>query len=90
MKTVWKFAIQPLHVQHVKMPEGAKILCVGVQNGEAFLWAEVDPSAKETHRRIQVEGTGHEMHDELENDRRYIGTFFLSGGELVYHVYERI
>lgn len=90
MKTVWKFKLEVLTVQNVDMPAGAKILCVNPQDGEVALWAEVDTNAKKTPRRIEIYGTGHEMHEDIGVERVYIGTFFLRGGLLVFHVYERV
>jgi len=87
MKAVWKFPLQAIDGQTVEMPEGAKILCVQVQNGVPCMWAVCDPAVtvRKEKRYFAVVGTGH-PHDVIPKD--YIGTFQLEGGGLVFHVFE--
>jgi hypothetical protein len=86
MKTIWKFPLEVTDVQSVRMPRGARILCVQVQGGVPCLWAEVDPQAASEDRTLRIYGTGHPM---AEGEQRvYIGTFQLVQMEMVFHVYE--
>ena len=82
--TVWKFPLPMTNVAEVSMPTGARILYVGIQAGEPFLWAAVDPNAEAERRRVRVAGTGHGLGDV----GAYIGSFMMAGGALVFHVFE--
>lgn len=85
MKTIWKFPIQVTDYQKIDMPARAKILCVQIQGGEPYLWAEVDSEEDYVTRLIHVYGTGHAM---PQDTGRYIGTFQMMQGRLVFHAYE--
>lgn len=84
MTQVWKFVVTD-DVHGVAMPKGAKILTAHEQDGNICLWAEVQPNNESEFRYFEIFGTGHEM---SAKDRQYIGTAFLMGGRLVFHVYE--
>lgn len=88
MMTIFKYAINVTNVSVVEMPVNADILCVQVQNGEPFLWAVVSDLAPKIPRIIETFGTGHRMPN--KDRRKYIGTYQLEGGALVFHVFERI
>ena len=96
MKKVYKYPLnldEPINF--VVMPEGAQILCVQVQqpNGNTefqtptpCLWALVDAGKKpkEMHK-ILTYGTGHQIHEE---NLKYIGSYQLDEGLLIFHVFE--
>lgn len=90
MKTIWKFNIVTTDRQTVSMPKGAEILCAQVQNGTVCLWAKVDTDAPSQLRGIETFGTGHPMVEDVGATRRYIGTYQLRNGALVFHVFEII
>lgn len=69
------------------LPEGARLLDVQVQRGVPCLWAEVNPDADHRPCVFYVRGTGHPMGDAL--GCAYVGTFQLSDGDLVLHLYVR-
>jgi DNA-directed RNA polymerase subunit RPC12/RpoP len=80
----------PLHCPiddkiEILMPEGSKILTVKTQGETPFIWAIVDTSAPSTIRRFCVRGTGHIFKG---NEGKYIGTFQLDNGKLVFHLFE--
>ena len=85
MKTIWKYPLDVADHQVLNIPAGAEILCVQVQNGQACLWALVNADAPPARRGIFIHGTGHEV-NRLAG--KYIGTFQLMGGALVFHVFE--
>lgn len=104
MKTVWKSALNPSAakgaertVYEIEMPIGAQALTVSADTGEPCLWALVDPQRTKQTRRFLVLGTGHGGPEGLDV-KRYVGTFFVSGGVegammglpavLVFHVFE--
>ena len=85
MQAVWKYAIPINEDFAVELPEGAVPLTVQMQRGLAFLWMQVDPRARRVLRHFAVIGTGHEY---PMDGWRYIGTFQLESGALVFHLYE--
>lgn len=86
MKRIYKFPIAAELDQHVVMPAGARILTVGVQNGDVVLWAECDDDHAWLGRQIIVTMTGGTPPDNAV----YVGTFQLDspGGRFVGHVYD--
>lgn len=88
MRTIYKYGLKTTDVQTLKMPKGARILCVQTQRDEPQLWAEVDTDAPDESRVIETFGTGHHMRAGMGVERSYVGTYQLRGGSFVYHVYE--
>ena len=86
MNTIWKYQLEICDEQHLQMPSGAKILTVQIQQETVQLWACVDPDQTLILRQIRIHGTGHHVpnHDKL----KYISTFQLQDGNLVFHVFE--
>ena len=87
-RAVWKFPV-PLgtssDVFTITMPEGAEPLTVQVQSSEPQIWALVNPENPLTSRRFRMAGTGHPISEEIT---RYVGTFQVFGGSLIFHVFE--
>jgi hypothetical protein len=83
VRTVWKFSMPSRGP--IRMPKGAEILAVQTQHNEPQLWAKVDPHAELEDRYFEVVGTGHPI---IEPKAQYVGTFQLSSGDLVFHVFE--
>ena len=86
-KTIWKFPLVIKDAQIIEMPKKAEFLTVQMQNGIACLWAMVDPSEEKERRLIEIIGTGNPV--EMGIERKYIATFQLYEGQLVFHVFER-
>jgi hypothetical protein len=84
-RTIWKFPVVARERFTVSMPKGAEVLDVQVQHSEAMMWVLVDPTAPIEPRTFAVHGTGHEF---VDDGYAYIGTFQLSGGGLVFHLFE--
>lgn len=86
MKAIWKYPLDVIGLQRIEMPAKAEILTVQMQGDTICLWALVEPSNDKTKRGIFIIGTGHSVGvDELG---RYVGTFQINGGALVFHVFE--
>lgn len=96
--TVYRYPVELVDEQTITMPAGAEILHVarrenhhsllGVGSPDAVdLWALVDPDQPPEARRIQVVGTGHALGD--TDDLTHLGSVQISGGALVFHVFER-
>ena len=97
MKTIYKYVLDtacnvvgvPKIPYTMELPKGAEILSCGLQNKEnVCIWAMVDPNQTET---IEVEfyifGTGWNISDDIGNGLRFIGTYMVSDGMFVYHVF---
>ena len=87
-KTVFKYKVLPSTEFEIQMPRHAEILTVQVQNEEVFMWARVDTEEDCVYRRFGVFGTGHDMPDKALVEPKYIGTFQLCGGSIVFHLFE--
>ncbi|TNF09438.1 MAG: hypothetical protein EP323_00270 [Gammaproteobacteria bacterium] len=85
MDSIWKFELEVIDEQLIKMPAGSLTLDVQVQNGKPCLWARVNPKIEKVKRRIITHGTGHQV---PETTGDYIGSYQLQGGALVFHVFE--
>jgi hypothetical protein len=90
MRSVWKFPIPLEDHPTIPMPVGAVPLHVGVQRGEPFLWALVDPQERaRRHYQFRLAGTGHgiEDHHFSYDHLTHVGTFQMEGGALVFHLF---
>lgn len=85
MITVWKFPLVPTDVQYVIMPEAMKILTVQMQFGMPCVWAMVESGSKKRQVTFWTVGTGNPCPIPL--DARYVGTYQLNEGALVFHVF---
>ena len=86
MSAVYKYEI--MDRTELRMPRGAKVLAVQVQNGAPRLWALVDPEQPEERRFFEVYGTGHPIPD--IHSAVYVATFQVDDGAFVFHLFERI
>jgi len=89
-KTIWKFELEITDKQFIRMPKGAELLSVQTQSESPCLWAFVNPNGATEERCFEVFGTGHPIHCDIGIDRKYIGTFQIRDGALVFHVFERV
>jgi hypothetical protein len=85
MKTIWKFKLEAQSCQMISMPQGAEILAVQEQRGVPHLWAICDSEAPQVERYFLMYGTGSSINIPYD---KYIGTFQLMNGGLVFHVFE--
>lgn len=78
MKAIWKWALDSAEVT-LDMPEGARLLDVQLQDGSPVLWALVSRQGQKCSRTFNI----------VPDDAgRYIGTFQMADGRLVFHVFE--
>jgi hypothetical protein len=86
-KIIWKYELMLNEKQIVKVPKGAQILSLRIQNGIPCIWALVDPKETENEsRRILIFGTGHDVSHSSSTTIKFIDTFLV--GPLVFHVFE--
>ncbi len=86
MKTIHKFTLEVTDNQFVKMPKGAKVLAVQMQNDIPCIWAEVNTDNEIVSRCFEIFGTGNPIHEDMGVQREYIGTF--QQRTFVWHLYE--
>lgn len=89
MAQIWKYecGTPPNGEFVIEMPQGADILTLQMQGNGPCIWVEVDPGAEKTERFFKTYGTGHEMKEEAQ---KYVGTYQIRGGMLVFHVFEML
>lgn len=85
MKTIYKYQLTTTDVQIIQMPFNAEVLTVQIQHGEPMLWARVESANSTEAKRIYIVGTGNPM---PPGCGRYVGTYQLRNGSLVFHVFE--
>jgi len=84
--TIWKFPLEVMDTQIIRLPIGAKILTVQMQNAVCNLWAIVDETITEVESRtINIYGTGFPLPEDVGT---YLNTFQMMSGGLVFHVFE--
>ena len=86
MNTIYKYELEVTDKQEISLPPKASILSAQVQGGRICLWVglETDDLHLAEPRDIRIHGTGHPIAESL----RFIDTVQLSGGSLVFHVFE--
>lgn len=89
-KTIFKYKFEVNDNVYIEMPLDSDILSVHVQNGIPCLWALVDVGNERERRRFEIFVTGHPVECNSKIVRKFIGTFQLSGEDLVFHLFERI
>lgn len=87
MKTIYKYPLEAIDYQRIALPHGAEILTVQAQREKPCIWALVDPDNDLEERYFRMAGTGHPL-SEKDKLLRYVGTFQIMGGDLVFHVFE--
>jgi hypothetical protein len=85
--TVWKSVLRYTQQQTVRMPAGAEILHVALQNGVPNIWYRCDPNQPMEDRRIAIVPTGKASPDPSEG--RYIGTLIYVNGA-IHHYFDYI
>lgn len=87
-KTIWKFELETTDYQTLEIPEDFEILTVQTQNEKPNIWALVNPDSGNKKVRFEIFGTGHAINNIYE--RKYVGTYQLHSGSLVFHVFQII
>lgn len=89
MKKIFKYKLETTDLQQIEMPHGAEILCVQTQDEIPCIWAIVNPTANLVSRTFEIYGTGHDFTGlGWRARRRYVGTYQLRKGTLVFHCFE--
>lgn len=85
MKTIYKYQLQTTDEQVIELPKYYQILSVQIQNGVPCMWVLVDPENEPDSTKIRIYGTGHQFDLKAW---KFIDTYQLQGGALVFHVFE--
>ena len=85
---IWKYILKDQSAQLIKMPSGYEILTVQVQESITCIWVRVIPKNTKVLVSIEIYGTGFIIPSENGRDRRYIGTYQMNDGSLIFHVFE--
>jgi hypothetical protein len=83
--TIWKYPLEAVERQIIKMPYSAQILTIQTQHNQPCLWVQVDETQRPIERTIAIYRTGHPLPSGAIS---YIGTFQIDRGTLVFHVFE--
>jgi hypothetical protein len=86
-KIIWKYEATVQDVIEINMPKGAEILTIDNQYSKRptlCIWALVDPKNEIEKRSFRVYGTGHPITIESNFPQKYINSFFLKEGALVF------
>lgn len=87
-KQIWKYILDSAEVeQEIEMPMDAEILTVQIQGDKTCMWALVNTDLQLRKRIFEVYGTGHSL-SHSNQKRKYIGTYQLMEGALVFHLFE--
>jgi len=90
MSVVYKYPVEPADVVaglgrfSLILPQGARVVLVGMQRGHMHLWAIVDPEASSVRREFQLCGTGHTIDHEVV----HLGSFMQNDGAFVWRLFE--
>ena len=85
MLTIYKYPVPVEDSFTLDLPEGFRVLAIQEQHGAPQLWAMVDADGKKQPEQFALRGTGHNC-DGL-GFAEHVGTFQLSSGALVFHVF---
>lgn len=92
MKKIYKYTLAVADTQKITVPmlddsTGFKdqVLMVDTQKGRPFLWCMVDDKLPVRDIVIHTVGTGHPIPD--VSKKYHIGSYMISDGSLVFHVF---
>lgn len=83
MNIIYKYPLEVISSQIVRLPEGAVPLSVGMQGARIVLWAQSDQSPLVTSREIRLVGTG--LPFSFETAHTFLGTVQERG--FVWHIF---
>lgn len=87
MRTIYKYSLAVVDRQSIYMHVDAQILAVADQYGSLQLWALVDTSLPMRSRTILIVGTGNPA-DHIFPEHKHIGSVIMSGGALMWHIFD--
>jgi len=85
VEVIYKYELDVLDRQVIKMPALATILTIQSQGGKGQIWAKVNPHSELVDRIFTTHPTGMEL---TGDTCCYVGTYQIANGNLVFHVFE--
>ena len=83
---IWKYELSRASMSTtISTPTNSKILTVQVQKGVPVVWVLCSEELSEEDHEIVIYKTGHSVPDE---PGRYIGTFQMCDGLVIFHAFE--
>lgn len=82
---IWKWKLKITDHQIINVPADAEFLDVQMQGDDCCIWYACDESAPLRPRSIAIYGAGNPIPEEAG---KYIATFQMEGGALVFHAFE--
>lgn len=89
-KKIFKYQLKNTDIQDIQLPMHSEILCIQTQHGNPCIWVLVNPDNELETRAFEIFGTGHIVNCDTDIQRKYIGTYQVLGGDLVFHCFERL
>lgn len=83
--SIWKFPIETRDKQIINVSAGAEFLSVQIQHGKPCIWAKVNPENTTVRTNVVIIGTGKSAN--ASDKLQFIGTYQLSDGNFVGHVF---
>jgi len=85
VEVIWKYPLQPIPLQTVQMPSGARFLHADVQSGRQLAaWFVVDPGAEAVDRLVYMVGTGRPLPEPAD---RHTFLTTVQSGQFVWHFF---
>ena len=86
---IFKYKVQINDYFTINLPKDSKVLTVQVQMDETYMWVLFNPEFPSIKRNFRLVGTGHPIIEDLSS-LRYVNTFQVRGGVLVFHLFELV
>jgi len=94
---IWKYPFPIEDTFTLEIPKGAQVVHVGAQPHSRdpstevpTLWCLVNKDAEKVPVEFTLVGTGHLLSEEFVENSIHLGTFFMAGGRLVWHLFAKI
>lgn len=88
-RIIYKYQLSIKDYQEILLPKDSEILTIQLQGENACMWVLIDLNEPERFaRKIEIFGTGQIINYDMGVDRKYISTFQMHGGQLVFHAFE--
>ncbi len=84
-KTIYKYEVPITDSFDLELPKDAQILSVQTQHDRTYIWCLVETNNRKVPVHFELRGTGHDCTN-LES-LKYVGTFQLRNGALVFHLF---
>ena len=87
MKTIWKFTLELLDTQEIRLPEDSNILSVMEQDNKPVVYAIVNPEVPKLPIIFKVRATGQPIEEDIICDYIFLGTISTYNGTLIWHIF---